>query len=155
MELERYLRAYFGNSQEYYIEKYRRFLNGQKLSWNIAPFFLGLFWFLYRRLYVAFIVIIALTLLEGYLEGLIFPNVEPGVFMLPIGFAFAFAMGGIGNYLYLKKAEREIEKAFQAFDSEEARISYLERAGRPNWQGVLLFGIVVLAMLVLSNGVLG
>ncbi|MDU0372763.1 DUF2628 domain-containing protein [Hymenobacter endophyticus] len=49
---EEYVWNFFGRNAEYYLQTWRLRQKGKYITFNAAAFFLGLFWFLYRRMYL-------------------------------------------------------------------------------------------------------
>jgi len=55
---DKYLTAYFGKDSEYFIEKYNLYKSGYKFSFSAWPFFFGVHWFLYRKLWIEAIAVL-------------------------------------------------------------------------------------------------
>jgi hypothetical protein len=49
--------AYFGRSSDYYLEKLERAKIHNKITFNPYALLLGLFWFIYRKLWLEFLLI--------------------------------------------------------------------------------------------------
>jgi len=63
--------AYFQKSKSYYLNRLDWYLKGQKYSFNLFAFLFGLFWFMYRKMYLEAAVIFLAMIVEGFLESFI------------------------------------------------------------------------------------
>ena len=62
---EKYLIAYFGKQSEYYLEKYKSYKSGDKYSFSVWAFLVGVLWFLYRKLWLeAHVIILIYFIIE-------------------------------------------------------------------------------------------
>ncbi|MCH5600741.1 DUF2628 domain-containing protein [Niabella ginsengisoli] len=118
--------TYFQNNKSYYIDKWAKFHAGQKISFNFFAFLLGLFWFMYRKMYIETAVLIIAIIIESGLETIILPNdIEEGsasLINLVATIAIATAVGFLGNLLYIRKADKIVQEAKTKFsDSEQQK----------------------------------
>ncbi|ELR72028.1 hypothetical protein C900_02023 [Fulvivirga imtechensis AK7] len=146
---DKYLQAYFGRQSGYYIEKFEAYTSGDKFSFNIAPFFIGFFWFFYRKLWLEGILIILFILVSGMIEGVIYDlfavseDTQTMIFYVS-SFAFGVLWGFVGNYLYIRKADKNIKNVLMATDDEEERMYLLTKKG-----GVSLVPFIILLLLII------
>jgi len=143
--------AYFGRQSDYYLSKYKAYHAGDKFTFNIGAFFFGLFWFLYRKLFIEFWAIIGLVLVTSVVEVLVFDAVglndasrKPYDYLLM--FAFATAYGFIGNYLYIKKADKKIAGILAETENEDERIHLLHKKGGVSPAPFIVVGVLVALM---------
>lgn len=119
--------TFFGNESGYYKNRLMRMRNGTNAIFNGYAFFLGVLWFAYRKMYVEVaIIILALIILQVLLELSGFVNT--GIDKLST-LICAFILGYTGNYLYIKKAIRTVEKAKEIYINPGDRLTFLEKEG--------------------------
>jgi hypothetical protein len=155
-ENEKYLRAYFGRNADYYLEKYRAFYAGRRFTFNIAPFFMGGLWFLYRKLWSESIIIILFMILTGMLEQRLYPRFgvtaeQQTTIMLVSTVILGIVFGFVGNYCYLAQAEKTIHKIVSLTPDEAERVTFLSAIGGISWIPFALIG-VVLVMIAFGSG---
>lgn len=56
---------------EYYVERFRRFRDGAKVSWNWASALFGPMWFFYRRMLTAGFVVMLIHMFIGYFSSIV------------------------------------------------------------------------------------
>lgn len=146
---EKYLEAYFGKQTAYYTEKYRAYLDGDRFTFNIAPFFIGFIWFFYRKLWVEGAVIFIIIVASSFVEELIYDlfsvsaSVQTTIFYVS-SFAFGMLWAFSGNYLYLKRAEKSICEVLSSTNDEEQRLELLAKKG-----GVSLIPFIIILVLII------
>ena len=105
---------FVGPNSDYYISKWEKIKDGRYLSFNLAACFFVGFWMLYRKMYVACILVAVWVFVQDYIEAFLVEmfNLYHIQMYLNLGFdvLVAIVVGLIGNVLYLKKAERMIRK---------------------------------------------
>jgi len=148
---EKYLVAYFDRQADYYLAKYKAYHAGDKFTFNIGSFFFGLFWFLYRKLFIEFAAIVGILIGSSIVEVLIFAALGLGedasqAFDILLIFIFNTAYGFIGNYLYIRKADKRISAILASTDNEHERISLLQKKGgtSPAPFIVIIVGVIVI-----------
>jgi hypothetical protein len=153
---EKYLIAYFGKQSGYYLEKYNDFIYGNRISFNIGPFFGGPLWFAYRKLYshvgAIFAILILLQITEEFLYEANNANLETqkGVSFI-ITLFLSISYGYFGNLLYLKNSIKNILRILNETGiSEEIRIDKLQRKGGVSWPAVIIIMMSIIAMVLLS-----
>ena len=138
MERRDELEAYVGPNAGAYLAVFDRFqpqkADGYALSWNWPAFFCGVWWYLYRKMYLWAAVDFALSVVLGW------------TFLVPLFWAVIRAL--TGNYLYFLQADRKIREAaaYPAGDADPARLARLAREGGVHrwvaWSAVV--GVVLL-----------
>ena len=114
------LTAYIGPRAERYARRFARFTRTGatrfEFSWNNPAAFLGLWWYLYRKMYVWALVDFVLSVLLGW------------TLFVPILWGVARAV--TGDYLYFLQADRRIREArpiSSAFGAPAANPAHLAR----------------------------
>lgn len=148
------LKTFVGDKFEYFFSKWIMFDNGKWVSFNLAAFFLGMIWFLYRKMYLEAVVIFGCLLLEGFLMELIF---EEGTTIYIIvdsitTIVYSLLICVSANYLYMKSAERKIAKLKDKGYSKEELLMRIEQKGGTSMASVLLvIAILILFAVVVSS----
>lgn len=124
--------AYFGNDADYYLERLIKVQNGKRFIFNAYAFFLGIFWFAYRKMFLVVGIFLALLALELILVEIFFPYSDTTAYDRLMNIVYATVMGGFANYWYMIAAEKKIEKAKSLFSNQEDRIEYLKQNGGTN-----------------------
>ncbi len=146
---DKYFEAYFGLQSSYYLQKYTLYKSGQTVMFNIAPFFVGFFWLLYRKMYLYAIVSFGVITASDYGEAYLFEYLSIDYDLqrlislgITIGFAVLFSL--FGNYFYLQKAELEVRGVLSSTPDEDTRMELLTRKGGTSWIPILLvMGLMV------------
>ena len=114
------LTAYIGPKADRYRRRFERFTRTGatrfELSWNNPAAFLGLWWYLYRKMYRWALVDFVLGVLLGW------------TLFVPILWGVARAV--TGDYLYFRQADRRIREARRissSFDAPAANALHLAR----------------------------
>lgn len=145
--------AYFGRSADYYLEVLERFRNGQMFVFNAYALLLGLFWFLFRKMYRETIMFFAISMMLGFLQTYIFrmPAIAPH--QQTIGMVLTILLnlsyGIFGNYLYMRKAIADVEFAKSQSASKEEVMGYLSNKGGTSMHPVFILIIIYLVYILL------
>ncbi|WP_181304100.1 DUF2628 domain-containing protein [Rufibacter sp. XAAS-G3-1] len=148
---EEYYRAYFGTDADYYLRKLALYRAGTKITFNIGAFFFGLFWMLYRKMYVpAFFLMLAL-LLQSFLLGQAIQyygitDVKAVLLNNTATVAWSVLVGFLGNWLYLRQAQAKVERALQEKQTEQQVVNTLSTQG-----GFTLIPHILVAALILGS----
>lgn len=131
-------KAFIGDNSEKYLKKFEKFSLGGvenfSLTWHWPALFFGPFWALYRKLYLASVVLLILSFIP--------------VANLLVGIAFAM----VANYLYYKDARAKILK-FSHIQPIEQRLEVLSKAGGVHvWVAAL---VIILSIFFLFVAILG
>jgi hypothetical protein len=152
---EKYLISYFGKSSSYYLEKYRAYYNGKKFSFNNSAFFVGLFWFLYRKLWIEALLIFIILFAIGIIEQIIYKSLntnevtQKNILYFSF-FCFASIYGFIGNYLYITKADKKIKKILTMTNDDDVRMKQLKEKGGVSLVPFILLSIILILVLILN-----
>lgn len=153
---ERYLIAFFDRQSDYYLEAYRQYQAGNKYSFNIGSFFLGLLWLLYRKLYVEAILIFGALIAFDFLQNFAYKFFEANhafqiAFSTTANIGLAIGLGFGGTFLYLRNAERKITKILAQTDDEDERMRLLSAQGGISWTAVLVVLSILVGLVVLEK----
>lgn len=138
----------------YYISKWIDIEEGQHFSFNIAPFFLGIFWMLYRKMYRMHFIFIGIIILEGLLEVALIAFLEWYQYenlISNIGnLTFSIVLGFIGNWLYYRHTSRKISELKRSHHNEAELYAALEKTGgtsyMPIFVAILVYGSIILGV---------
>jgi Protein of unknown function (DUF2628) len=133
-EHEKYLVAFFGDSPAYYLKANRALSGGENASFNFPAFLLGLFWFLYRKMYVFAIgIFVVLLMIDQGIQiiGRSMPQYKEALqfFSFFITLAVSIVMGFKGNEIYLGCANRKIQEITASHSDEGQRLEAIKKAG--------------------------
>jgi hypothetical protein len=131
---EKYLVAFFGDSPAYYLKANRTLFRGENAPFHFPAFLLGLFWFLYRKMYVyAAGIFVLLFMIDMVIQiiGRSMPQYKEALqfFSFFITLAVSIVMGFKGNGIYLGYANRKIHEITSAYSDEHQRLEALKKAG--------------------------
>ena len=120
-------------------------------SFNLAGFFLGSFWFCYRKMYLAaFLIIMGITVIDLVLMYLLgmekYSMLGQSLF---IGVWAGFA-GVMGNYFYLNHSVKKIKKITDTYTDSAVINEQLAKQGGTSWIGSI--GVTLL-LILLSGGI--
>lgn len=145
--------AYFGRSADYYLEVLERFRNGQMFVFNPYALLLGLFWFLFRKMYREAIMFFAISMMLGFLQSYMFrmPAIAPHqqTISMVLTILLNLSYGIFGNYLYMRKAIADVEYAKSQSSSKEEVVGYLSNKGGTTMHPVFILIIIYLVYIVL------
>lgn len=145
--------SFFQERKEYYLEKLKLLENNKKFTFNYATLIFGIFWFFYRKMYVELFIIYSFVVLETLLERhflsemIGYDNIT--IFNIAFSVFFLLFIGFTGNYLYLKKAKRTIEKAEKKYPDLETQKEYVTQKG-----GTTFIFIWILLILIILYAIL-
>jgi len=148
-----YCQAYFGASSNYYLPVMIDFERGNKFSFNVWAFFCGMFWLLYRKLYIAVLLFVITALLKSLIEKWAISywglngeinNLIHLITTLILGIIFGYT----GNYFLMRKAQDQIAQVLAAETDEDLILDKLKKAGSGNTLGVTLVLVFVVGFYV-------
>lgn len=156
MEKTELYEAYFQDSSNYYLEQLNYYEKGKKFRFSYSSVIFGLFWFLYRKMYLEFFVIIIIFYAESQFENYILAELigteQAELFSFAADIILTITLGIIGNNLYLKKAKRTVEQAQIRFADPEQQKKFLGKKGGTSILFVMIaFGLFVLAVIMQSQ----
>ncbi len=146
-EIELY-ETFFQKSKPYYIDIWTKFKTENRFTFNAFAFLFGIFWLMYRKMYLEAIVVLIAIIAVGIFENLILPDditqsTEKAInFVVTI--AIATVVGFLGNYLYMRKADKIVQDAKIKYPDNEEQKELLTKKGGVNF----LFLAVILALIV-------
>ena len=120
----------------YYGNKFAQINSEIGLTWNWSAFFFGLFWMLYRKLYTAGLIYVAIHwLVNGILGAII--EIEDAIALAEI--LLHVLLGIFSNRIYKYHIDRLCGKA--ATHLPEKRGEFYKRKGGVNW---ILLSIIII-----------
>ena len=139
-------KSFFQKRDDYYLETLDKYNQGKKFTFNYATLIFGIFWFLYRKMYIEVIIIYSFISLESLFENLLLKRLigeeRTVIFSFCITVLFLITTGFSGNILYLKKAIRTIGKAKKKYPDFENQNRYVAKKGGTS--------LVVITILIIS-----
>lgn len=149
--------SFVGKNYDYYIGKWDKIeTKRNKTSWNWAAFFLGPFWFGYRKMYIPILFFgVAYLIIDLFLYLSQYEYTEENYFYSPIDRAIALPisilLGLLGNYIYLKHTNKYIDKSNLLPLNVEQKKLWLKKKGGTSWLGVLITLCIFLGYGILSS----
>ncbi|MFD0716118.1 hypothetical protein [Paenibacillus sp. GCM10027626] len=121
---EEHLRNFASN--DYYIEAWQK-----NSKWNWGAFWLGGIFLLYRKMYLAFIIFLAANIFMLIVTSSVnLSTIEfRALFMLLLNAPLAFFI----NEIYLRHAEKKIEKIIKSNQDEKIQDYHIRKAGGFNF----------------------
>jgi len=150
MEKTELYKAFFQKRSNYYLEQLNYYEKGRKFRFSYASFIFGIFWFLYRKMYLEFFIILTVFYVESIFENLVLIKLigieQTKFFSFVVTIIVLITMGIIGNNLYIKKAKKTIEKAEMKFTNLDQQKEFLTKKGGTSFLYVII--LLVLFFLV-------
>lgn len=146
--------TFFQERSSYYIDKVNKYKEGKKFTFNIAAFFFGFIWFTYRKMYLEAFLLFLFIVVEGIIEASILSTLsqeESSAVGLVMTVLMGAALGFLGNYLYIRKAERTIRKALQKENDPQKIDEYLHRKGGTSYLFIIAILVMVIAFVIMNN----
>ncbi|MEH6993342.1 DUF2628 domain-containing protein [Neobacillus drentensis] len=149
--------SFVGKNYDFYIGKWDKIEDKKKkTSWNWAAFFLGPFWFGYRKMYIPVLFFAAAYLIiDLFLFLLHYQYTEESYFFSPVdralGLPVSIILGLLGNYIYLKHTNKYIDKSNLLQMNAEQKMLWLKKKGGTSWLGVLLTFFIFIGYGILSS----
>jgi hypothetical protein len=135
------VQTFVGKNYEYYQRKWL-LAPGAIKGFNVAAFFLGVVWMVYRKMYLYAAIVVALLILDGVLETY-FPLPEAIGKALTWGVYAVF--GILGNMMYKSHADKKIKEISASFPPEQVN-DQLAKQGGVNLAGAWAFGVGLLVL---------
>ncbi len=148
-KLKEKYRIFIGKNADYYLQKFEVFeKTGSALSWNWASFGFGIFWMVYRKMYLfAFLALLFMFFLNVLEVSLKF---SPALsFFLSLWLWVGFGL--FGNYLYYIHVKKKVMEISIQYPSEEEQKLILQKEGGTSWVSVFLFILIF----ILFSGFMG
>lgn len=155
MEKTELYEAYFQDSSNYYLKQLNYYEKGKKFRFSFSAVLFGVFWFLYRKMYLEFFVIIIIFYAESQFENYVLAELigteQTELFSFAVDIILMVILGIIGNNLYLKKAKRMVEQAqITSADPEQQKEFLAKKGGTSIVLVMIAFALFVLAVIVQS-----
>lgn len=152
---EDYYRAYFGQNADYYMRKLEQYQNGRKFMFNLGAFFFSMLWMLYRKLYIPALIYLGIVTLQGFLLQYLAKNnqiTEQTTLYIDRGMAviWSIIIGFIGNYLYLKQAQRKVSKAKRSDMGAQEAVNQLSLVGGITYLPHIILAVMALLVMLQS-----
>jgi hypothetical protein len=152
-----FFEIFFGESGEYYLGKLDQNEQGKRINFNLPAFFFGIFWFLYRRMYLQAFIILAFIYIYSIIEQFLWGNYlynsdfATGIYLID-SLLFASFTGFFGNWIYINHAKRKIRKLLTKFESDELLLKKnLKKAGGTSHVWVLLGLCLIIVIYILNT----
>ena len=143
--------TYFKRSKSYYLDRWIKFKDGQKITFNVFAFLFGLLWFIYRKMYIEALVLSTVILGEGILEILILPEDAGSTTNIMATILIATGAGLLGNYFYFRKAEKVVQNAKAKFSEFEQQKIFLSNKGGVSYVFLIAIGAIILLFFIYNN----
>ncbi|WP_066836612.1 DUF2628 domain-containing protein [Rufibacter ruber] len=155
-DLQDFYRAYFGVDADYYLYKLAQQQAGTRFTFNLGAFFFGLFWMLYRKLYVQALAVVAVVAGVSFLLNYLALTQQIAAQTLQlinnfIALFWSLAIGFLGNWLYLRQAKARVTKMLQKEKDEEQAALRLQRQGSITYLPHILLAALFLVYLLLNQ----
>jgi hypothetical protein len=141
------IQNFVGKNYEYYQRKWVFARTPAALKgFNVAAFFLGVVWMVYRKMYMYAAIVFGLLLLDAVVESFL-PLPEAIGKGLTWGIYAAFGL--LGNYMYKIHVDEKISQITAAFPIEQVDAE-LAKQGGVNLAGAWVFGVVLIAIVSIA-----
>ncbi|HYC85146.1 MAG TPA: DUF2628 domain-containing protein [Chryseosolibacter sp.] len=151
---EKYLQVFFERQADYYLRYYREYNSGNMFSFNTAPFIFGMFWMLYRKMFVETGFVFLFFLATSIAEELAYDFFNLGFDLQQgigwgINIATAVALGFCGNLLYIHHATKRIAKVLRSTADEGERIEILAKKGGTSSAPFVVIAVLMIVFILI------
>lgn len=151
-----YYQAFFGDKWSYYLPVMIDFERGKKFRFNVWAFFCGIFWQLYRKLYMAMLLFIIVITLELILKNWTISDWDldrDTIYFIKLieTLVFGIIYGYTGNYFLMQKAQSKIKQVLSSEDDENMILEKLKKAGSGNLLGLILLLVFIVGIFALAS----
>jgi Protein of unknown function (DUF2628) len=136
------LSTFVGEKYAYYQQKWQ-LAPGQFTGFNIAAFFLGVFWLIYRKMYLYATIFLAIIIVDISIE-MFYPL--PDIIGKSLNWAIAAVFGVLGNYWYKLHTAKKVKAITESFPPDQVQAELIKQGGT-NIAGALI-ALVVLGSLI-------
>jgi len=147
-------KEYFTYEKDYYAEKLVNLEQGKKYSFNLWAGLFGLIWFCYRKMYIQSVVIFIINSIFAVATAIAISIINPfnvgnylySQFVIwPLSFV---VLGFLGNYLYLKKSMKVVDRIasgddFQKYETDKIT-EIREKGGTSMVSALVCAGLLIL-----------
>jgi hypothetical protein len=135
------VQTFVGKNYDYYQRKWE-LAPGAIKGFNVAAFFLGVVWMVYRKMYVYAAIVVVLLIADAVLETY-FPLPEAVGKAITWGVYAAF--GILGNMMYKSHVDKKMNEISTTFPPEQVD-EQLAKQGGVNLAGAWTFGVGLLVL---------
>lgn len=137
------MQAFVGKNYAYYQRKWAFVKTpGALKGFNVAAFFLGVIWLVYRKMYLYAAIFVGILLLDGIVEYY-FPL--PEAIGKGLTWAIAAVFGLLGNSWYKAHADKKVNEITATYPPEQVGAE-LAKQGGVNLAGAWAFGLAVIGL---------
>lgn len=143
---------FFQEKKDYYLEKLELYRQGIKITFNFTALIFGLFWFLYRKMYLEAAIIYSFIVVESMGEQIFLPQLigqdNSFIFSIISTVMIFLIVGFTGNVLYIKKSLRVVHKAKKITSDVEEQKTWIYKKGGTSfiYIGLIITVIVLIAI---------
>ncbi|MNK30391.1 hypothetical protein D3C87_488080 [compost metagenome] len=141
---------FFQKNNSYYLEQLKYYEQGKKFRFSYSALIFGIFWFLYRKMYLEFFIIFIFYYLETILENSVLTKLigieQTKVVNFSVTIILLITLGIIGNNLYIKKAKRTLRQAEVKYSEIEKQKEFIARKGGTSF----IYVTILLALFILA-----
>lgn len=146
---------YFQSNSDYYIEQMEKFENGNKFTFNVVAFFLGVFWMAYRKMYIHIVIVFGILFTEMLIEEMLldFGVISYAVYEiidLISMFVWSFLMATLSNRFYISKTKKDLYKILSENQDNEVRSKLISKKGGVNSYAPLILIAILLSLVFLN-----
>lgn len=142
---------FVGKNYAYYQKKWATVKNNGLMGFNIAAFFLGIFWLIYRKMYVYAAIVFGLLALDIAIESF-FPL--PEAIGRAVTWAIAILFGMMGNTWYKNHVDKKVAEITRQYSADEAP-AILQKEGGVNpaaaWTSAIILVVLIVVVIVLAG----
>ena len=139
---DNHLSTFVGEKYNSYYQKKWQLKLGQLKGFNVAAFFLGVIWLIYRKMYLYAAIFLGVISLDIAVE-IFYPLPEAIGRGLTWGIAAMF--GVMGNYWYKIYADKKVSQINASFTPQQVPAELVKQGGT-NLAAALIAAIVMLAL---------
>ncbi|NRD23910.1 DUF2628 domain-containing protein [Winogradskyella litoriviva] len=151
-----YYENYFQSNADYYIEQTEKINNGKKFTFNIAAFFLGIFWMAYRKMYIHITIVFGIIYAEMLIEEMLldfgvisYAAYEVIDFISMFIWSFLFAT--LSNGLYISKTKKDIKKILIENKDTKTQNELISKKGGVNSIAPVILLLILIALIFITN----
>ncbi|MGB4811426.1 MAG: DUF2628 domain-containing protein [Methylophilaceae bacterium] len=145
--------TFVGKNYAYYEKKWANAAVSSIKGFNVAAFFLGIIWLVYRKMYLYAAIVVGILIIDAVIESY-FPL--PEAMGKAVTWATAAVFGLLGNTWYKTHVDKKIAE-IKATTPPEQIVAELAKRGGVNPQaawalGIFFIIVIVLVIWVILNG---
>ena len=138
------LESFVGDKyQTYYQQKWQQ---DKSINFNLAAFFLGIFWMCYRKMYLtAFLMLAAVTVFDLVMMHMLGAEYEQ-TSAIVYNFAVAAISGLLGNYFYKQFSLKKSNQIAANTSNPQYISGVLASKGGTTWIGAIFMPLLLLVL---------